>query len=149
MIAVDTNVLVQAHRRELPRHAESLACLTRLAEGERPWALPVFVLGEFIRVVTHPRVFVPPSALGEAFDALESLLASPTCRVLMPAGRYAQVFARLCRKGEMRGNRVFDAQIAAVCVEHGVTDVLTFDRDFARLSDVRILAPSDAIREGL
>ena len=66
MIAVDTNILVYAHRKELPDHALALSRLTELAQGRTPWAMPVFCLGEFLRVVTHPRIFDPPSTLDEA-----------------------------------------------------------------------------------
>jgi len=76
MIAVDTNVIVYAHREEMPQHVEAARLLRSLAEGDEPWALPVFVLGEFVRVVTHPRLFSPPSRSDQAVGALEALLGS-------------------------------------------------------------------------
>lgn len=84
MIAVDTSVLVRAHRRELPLHDECGAWLRRLVGGASAWALPVFCVGEFVRVVTHPRVFKQPSTLAEAVEARDALTEQPTTRVISP-----------------------------------------------------------------
>lgn len=139
MIAVDTNVLVHAHREGSEQHSQALARLRTLAEGVVPWGLPVFCLGEFVRVATHPRVFVPPSTLDQALGALDSLLASPSVRVLDPGPRYPQLFAECLRGGDARGNLAFDAQIAAVCLEHGARELLTLDRDFARFPGLSVV----------
>lgn len=136
MIAVDTNILVYAHRAEMPLHEPALRRLRELAEGNGPWALPAFCIGEFVRLVTHGRVFRPPSGLEAALEFLEHLLASPSARLLLPGPAYPTLFAEACRDGTARGNLAFDAQIAAVCREHGVTEILTEDRDFTRFSGV-------------
>lgn len=138
MIAVDTNVLLHAHRAELPKHAEAKALLTELAEGEAPWGLPVFVIGEFLRVITHTRVFDPPHSVEEAIAAMENLLASPSVRILSPAEDWPKRLAEALRRGNARGNLVFDAQIVAVCREHRVTTIVTEDRDFERF-DVKTM----------
>ncbi|HEX4956108.1 MAG TPA: TA system VapC family ribonuclease toxin [Thermoanaerobaculia bacterium] len=138
MIAVDTNVLVYAHREEAPEHEAAKDRLRELAEGDLPWALPVFCLGEFLRVTTHPRVFSPPSTLDQALSALDGLLESPMLRVLNPGARYPTWLDRLARQGDARGNLAFDAQIAAVCLENGVRRLLTLDRDFARFPEIEI-----------
>jgi len=137
LIAVDTNVLIYAHRCETRRHGEALEKLRALAEGDVPWALPVFCLAEFVRVVTHLRVFTPPSELGTALDFLDRLLESPSARLLLPSRIYASIFRKACEAGEIRGNLAFDAQIAASCLEHGVRDLITADRDFARFAELR------------
>lgn len=132
MIAVDTNVLVHAHRGEMPLHTVALERLRSLAEGGTPWALPAFCIGEFVRVVTHPRVFTPPTELATALTFLERLLDSPSVRLLLPGPTFPTIFAEACRAGSVAGNLAFDAQLVAVCREHGVTEILTEDRDFAR-----------------
>lgn len=137
MIAVDTNILVYAHRQELPAHKAALQAVRRLAEGIFPWGIPVFCLGEFLRVVTHPRVLNPPSTLEQALSALDGLLASPSVRVLSPGARYPGLLAQALRAGDARGNLAFDAQIAAVCAEHGAVTLLTLDRDFSRFPAIR------------
>jgi toxin-antitoxin system PIN domain toxin len=137
LIAVDTNVLIYAHRSESERHAEALRTLKDLAEGDRPWGLPVFCLAEFVRVVTHLRVFTPPSDLRTALDFLDRLLESPSIRVLLPTHDYPRTFRNVCEDAEVRGNLAFDAQIVALGIEHGVHELVTADRDFARFSAVK------------
>jgi toxin-antitoxin system PIN domain toxin len=141
-MAVDTNVLACAHRAESPHHAECLALLRRLAEGMEAWALPVFCVGEFLRVVTHPRVFDPPSRFEQAGAWLARLLESPSLRILHPGDRFVALLLEQARRGDARGNLVFDAQIAAVCLEHGVDRLATRDRDFARFPSLRIIEPT-------
>lgn len=145
MIAVDTNVLIYAHREELPQHPQALAWLAALAEGNGPWGLPVFCIGEFVRVSTHPRVFDPPSSMVQAVAALESLLASPSLQVLTPGEDYATHFLACVREADARGNLAFDAQIVAVCREHGCDRLLTLDRDFARFKKFKTLSITDPL----
>jgi toxin-antitoxin system PIN domain toxin len=139
VIAIDTNVLIYAHRAEMPLHQPALSKLKSIVEGEIPWALPVFCLGEFVRVVTHPRVFSPPTSLEVALDYLDQLLLSPSARLLTPGDAFSARFAEACKEGSVRGNLAFDAQVVAVCREHGVDQILTEDRDFARFPGVATL----------
>ena len=132
MIAVDTNVLVYAHREELPQHRRARARLIDLAEGAARWAIPVFCLGEFLRVVTHPRLFDPPFGIGEACEALGRVLSSPSLIVLTPGDRFWSLLSEASHDGRAIGNLVFDAQIVALCREAGVSALLTEDRDFDR-----------------
>jgi hypothetical protein len=138
LIAVDTNVLVYAHREEVPKHRAARARLTELAEGRALWGIPAFCLGEFVRVVTHPRLFDPPHTVDEACRALERLLASPSLRVVLPSERYWPLLAEALREADARGNLAIHAQIAAVCREAGVAALLTEDRDFARFRGLSI-----------
>jgi uncharacterized protein len=132
LIAVDTNILVYANREESAHHAAALRAVRLLAEGDEAWALPVHCVGEFLRVVSHDRLFDPPTPVGDAFDAIDSLLASPSVRLLVPGQGYLRLLRSLIDESQATGNLVFDAQIAAVCLEHGATALLTEDRDFAR-----------------
>jgi uncharacterized protein len=102
------------------------------------WGLPVFVITEFLRVATHPRALQPPSTLTQAMDAIDRLLASPTARLLSPGDRYWRLLRETLIDSGARGNIVFDAQIVAVCREHGVDTILTQDRDFRRFSNISI-----------
>jgi hypothetical protein len=138
VIAVDTNVLIYAHRRESAQHERALDRLVALAEGTAAWALPVVCLAEFVRVVTHLRVFTPPSPLEQALLFLDRLLESPSVRLLLPSDGYPETFRDVCVSGDVRGNLAFDAQIVAVCREHGVDHILTADRDFARLPEIEL-----------
>ena len=140
MIAVDTNILLYADREETPQHRAALRAIRRLAEGHEAWAIPIQCVGEFLRVVSHDRVFQPPTPIGEALASIESLLASPSARVLVPGGRYLRILREVIERAEVRGNLVFDAQIAAVCLEHGATTLLTEDRDFTRFQGIKPLS---------
>lgn len=137
MIAVDTNILVYAHREELVRHADARARLVEMAEGHARWAIPIFCVGEFLRVVTHPRLFDPPFGIDEACEALGRVLASPSLVVLTPGEHFWPLLATAVRDGRAGGNLVFDAQIVALCREGGVSALLTEDRDFDRFPDFR------------
>jgi toxin-antitoxin system PIN domain toxin len=132
VIALDANVLVYAHREETALHGLALERVRTLAEGGAPWALPVFCVGEFVRVVTHARIFHPPTDLETALAFLDQLLGSPSARMLIPGPMFPAFFAEACRGGTALGNLAFDAQVVAVCREHGVAEILTEDRDFAR-----------------
>ena len=140
MIAVDTNVLLYADREETPQHRAALRAIRRLAEGNEAWAVPIQCIGEFLRVVSHDRVFQPPTPIDEALASIESLLASPAARLLMPGNRYLQILRDVIARSGVRGNLVFDAQIAAVCLEHGATTLLTEDRDFTRIQGIKPLS---------
>jgi toxin-antitoxin system PIN domain toxin len=132
VIAVDTNVLVYAHRAELVKHEAAAARLVALAEAPAAWSVPVFCLGEFLRVVTHPRLFDPPFTPSEACRALERVLASPSLEVISPGPSYPELLLEAIREADAVGNLVFDAQIVALCRESGVSVLLTEDRDFDR-----------------
>jgi toxin-antitoxin system PIN domain toxin len=138
VIAVDTNVLVYAHREDMAQHPRGLQALTALAEGAQPWALPVFVINEFLRVVTHRRVFAVPSTRSQATAAVQALLESPTVQMLRPGPRFWPLLTDTLDDGDAKGDVVLDAAIVAVCREHGANTVLTMDRDFRRFSQISV-----------
>ena len=138
MIAVDTNVLVYAHRREVPQHERARGLLAELADGDALWAIPVFCLGEFLRVVTHPSILKPPTRTADAVRAIEALLHSASLRVLVPGERYPRLLLNLVTTSRVSGNLVFDGQIAASCLEHGVRTLVSNDRDFSRFPEIQL-----------
>lgn len=131
-------MLVYAHRDDQPRHAAALAALTRLAESPEPWAIPVFCLTEFLRVVTHPKIFRKPHTAQEGVRAIENLLASPSVQLLNPGHRFPEFLAETTLEVGAVGNLVFDVQIVALCREHGVREILTEGRDFDRFRRLRV-----------
>jgi len=140
LIALDTTILVYARRREARWHARA-DLLTSFAHGNSPWAIAWPCVYEFLRVVTHPRVFDPPTELDVALDDLQSLLASPSLVLLGEGPAHPAHLERLARAGRVLGNLVHDAHIAALVVEHGVRELWTADRDFARFPGLRIRNP--------
>lgn len=144
MIAVDTNILVYAYRDEFDQHLAARAALRELAEGPSPWALPVFVLAEFLRVTTHLRILEPPADEREAVAFLDRLLASPRLRVLTPAEGYWPLLRAAVAEDGVRGTLLHDAAIASVCREWGATELLTEDRDFSRFPGITVRRLADA-----
>jgi toxin-antitoxin system PIN domain toxin len=145
MQAVDTNVLVYAEIVSSPHHRRAREVLRALAEGAPPWCIPWPCAYEFLRVVTHPRVYQPPVPMTLALADLTSLLASPSLVLLSETPRHAAVMEAVVRRSGVSGNLLHDAHIAALCLEHGVSELLTADRDFSRFPGLRI---SDPFGEG-
>lgn len=141
MIALDTNILVYARRAETPFHRQSKRLLADLAEGSRPWALAWPCIYEFLRVVTHPRVFDPPTDLDLALQDLDSLMESPSLVLLGEGPAHDAAMRQALTSAQARGNLVHDAHIAALLVEHGVRELWTADRDFSRFPNIRVRDP--------
>ena len=141
MRAVDTNVLVYAEITGSRHHRRARAVLRELVEGEPPWALPWPCAYEFLRVVTHPRVYHPPVPLEVALADLGAILASPSLLMLGETDRHAEALDHTVRAAGATGNLLHDAHIAALCLEHGVKELITGDRDFARFRDLRVVNP--------
>ncbi|MBA3278071.1 MAG: PIN domain-containing protein [Geodermatophilaceae bacterium] len=141
MIAVDTNVLVCAHREDVPQHHAARAALAELATRGAPWAVPWPCVHEFLAVVTHRRVFDPPSSLGDAVGAISDLLALAGMRPLAEAADHADVLFGLLTAGTVTGPKVHDARIAAICLAHGVATLWTADRDFSYFPQLRTHNP--------
>lgn len=141
MIALDTNILVQARREELEHHPRAKILMRELAEGEEVWAIPWPCVYEFLRVVTHPRIFDPPTPLEAALHDLASLFESPTLVLLGEGHRHPAHLARMMREGAATGNLAHDAHIAAIAVEHGVKELWTLDRDSSRFPGLSVRNP--------
>jgi toxin-antitoxin system PIN domain toxin len=120
LIALDTNILLHARRRELEHHEEARALLRGLAEGHEPWALPWPCVYDFLRVVTHPRVFDLPTKMAVAFEDLDSLLASPSLMLLGEGPAHEGHLRRTVNRSGVAGNLVQDAHIAALAIERGL-----------------------------
>lgn len=141
MIAVDTNILVYAHRQDSPWHDAAYARVAELAEGRSPWCIPWNCLHEFVAVVTHPRIYAPPSRLAEAIDQVDAWLESPSLVLLGEAEQYWSILKSLLEEGRVTGPMVHDARVAAVCLLHGVRELWTADRDFGRFAALAVRNP--------
>ncbi|MHB8874645.1 MAG: TA system VapC family ribonuclease toxin [Myxococcaceae bacterium] len=141
MIAVDTNLLVYAHREDSPFYAQAEACLRELAEGRKAWALPWPCLHEFLAVVTHPRIFAPPTPLPRAIDQVDAWLDSPSVVLLGESGTYWEHLKALLSAGRVAGPIVHDARVAALCRDHGVQELWSADRDFGRFPKLVVRNP--------
>lgn len=141
MIAIDTNVLVHAHRRDSRWHSRASGCVRGLAEGRAAWAIPWPCLHEFLAVVTHPRVYAPPSTLASAIEQVDAWMASPTLVLLGETRDHWSILRGQLTAGRVHGPMVHDARIAAICKGHGVRELLTADRDFGRFPSLTTRNP--------
>ena len=141
MIAVDTNVLVYAHREDSPWHARAYEVVAGLAEGPAPWALPWPCLHEFLAIVTHPRIYNPPTPTDRALEQVGAWLESPSLVLLAEAEGHWEVLRGLVASGRVSGGSVHDARIAALCLHHGVRELWSADRDFGRFPALSVLNP--------
>ncbi|MEO6969168.1 MAG: TA system VapC family ribonuclease toxin [Rhodanobacteraceae bacterium] len=143
MIAVDTNLLVYAHRADMPQHADAVEALRSLAEGSAPWAIAWPCVHEFFAVVTSAR-FKPASTPKHAWAAICNIAASPSLRLIGEGVNHLQWLARMVERGDVRGAMIHDARIAAICLAHGVNELWTADRDFARFPELKTRNPLTA-----
>lgn len=141
MIAVDTNLLVYAHREDTDFHERAVTVLRELAEGDLPWAIPWPCLHEFLAITTHSRIFRPPSPTTLALQAMRVWLSSPSCRMLGEGPGYLDVLGRLIIRGKITGAMIHDARIAALCLHHGIRELWAADRDFSRFPDLKASNP--------
>jgi toxin-antitoxin system PIN domain toxin len=146
VIAVDTNVLVYAHRADSPWHAAATEVVAALAAGSAPWAIPWPCLHEFLAIVTHPRIFAPPTPLDRAIDQVEAWMESPTLRVLGESPAYWQAFRTAAVAGRLAGPVVHDGRVAALCLDHGVAELWSADRDFNRFPGLTVRNPLIPLR---
>ena len=132
MLAVDTNVLVYAHRGEARHGEQAYEVLGALAEGDRPWAIPWPCCYEFFSVVTNRRIWgevaSPPQ---QAWHQLSAWAASPSNRLIGETDDVLDILREFLDRPQIAGGIVHGARIAAICVAHGVEALLTRDRDFS------------------
>lgn len=141
MIGVDTNLFVYAHREDSPWHDQAYGRIAELAEGRVPWAIPWPCLHEFLAIVTHPRIYNPPTPLPAALSQVDAWLESPSVILLAESEGYWLELRSALKEGRIVGPQVHDARIAAMCRLHAVRELWTADRDFGRFPGLTVLNP--------
>lgn len=141
MIAVDTNILVYAHREDSVWHGRALQAVTTLAEGRAPWGIAWPCLHEFLAIVTHPRIYRPPTPVAAACDQVDAWLESPSLVLLAETDEYWTTLRGSILEGRVGGPHVHDARVAALCLAHGVRELWTHDRDFGRFPSLNTRNP--------
>ena len=132
MIAVDTNILVYAHRRSSPYWHKAMRLLQELAGGPDLWAIPWPCCYEFLGVTTNRRAWGESvSTTDQAWRQLEAWTASPSCRLIGETAGFMDTLSEIVSGLNVRGPKIHDAKIAAICLANGVDVLLTNDRDFA------------------
>ncbi len=141
MIAVDTNILVYAHRRDSRWHEQALRAVESLANGRDAWAIPWPCVHEFYSIVTHPRIYDPPSTPEQALAQLRAWSESPSLNLLAEDEDYWPVLESVLARSPIAGPAIHDARIAALCLRHGVQELMTADRDFSRFPMLALANP--------
>ena len=141
MIAVDSNLLICAHREESPWHEAAATRLTELAEGKAAWAIPWPCLHEFLSIVTHPKIYDPSTPLETALDQAAAWLEAPGVVLLSEAEGYWEELRAALTSGRVTGPQVHDARVAALCQLYGVEELWSADRDFGRFPNLKTRNP--------
>jgi toxin-antitoxin system PIN domain toxin len=140
MILPDVNVLVYAHNTKASGHQRYKEWIERLIQGDEAYGISELVLSGFLRIVTNPRIFTPPSAIDHALAFAERIRSQPHCVVVTPGARHWELFANLCQAVGARGNLIPDAYLAALAIESG-SEWITTDGDYARFPGLRWRRP--------
>lgn len=134
MIALDTNILVYAHRRDAEFHEQATKTLRQCAEGHEPWAIPWPCIHEFLAVVTNSKIWKHPTPMQIALKQIELWSQSPTVVFLGEGDGYLDVLQHVLSSSSVSGGRVHDARVAAISLYHRVREIWTADRDFQRFA---------------
>jgi len=141
VIAIDTNVLIYAHREDSEWHERAEHAVRELAEGAGAWAIPWPCVHEFLAIATHPRIFRTPTPIPAALDQLDAWFESPSVVTLAEDDDYWATLRVLIGQARIDGPRVHDARVAALCLRHGVRELWTADRDFSLFPTLRVRNP--------
>ncbi|MEI6025957.1 MAG: TA system VapC family ribonuclease toxin [Betaproteobacteria bacterium] len=141
MIAVDTNLLVYAHRADSAFHERARSALESLTAGAREWAVPWPCVHEFLAVVTHPRIYKTATPLETALAQLHALQAVTNLVLIAETDAHLDYLGELARAAKVQGGAVHDARIAAICLSHGVSELWSADRDFSRFPRLSVRNP--------
>lgn len=139
MIALDTNLLVYAHRTESREHLASQRAIEKAAASSRGWGIPAPCLAEFWRVVTHPRA-VRPSTPQEANRFLLGL-TDAGAQFLAPGRGFSERLLELAVTLHLRCQMLFDCQIALTCRDAGAEEIWTNDSAFLHIPGLRVRNP--------
>ena len=141
MIAVDSNLLIYAHKEGSPFHTAAVERVDSLRHQRTAWAIPWPCIHEFIGIVTHPGIYKPASTLAEALGFVEALLASPQLHLLSESPGYFEKLQDIATTARLKGPRIHDARIAALCLHHGVSELWSSDRDFSAFPQLKVRNP--------
>ncbi len=144
MTAIDTNILVYAHREEMPLHKDAEKCVRGLAESPAVWAIPWPCVHEFLAVVTNSRIFRTPSPMAVAISRVEAWLSSPSLTLIGETETLWTTLKEMLAASNVAGGATHDARIADLWRQHSVDVLFSVDRDFSRFQGLRTINPLGA-----
>jgi toxin-antitoxin system PIN domain toxin len=131
VVLTDVNVLVHAHRKDAPQHALCRHWVEAMLASDQAYGVSELVLSAFVRIVTHPSIFIPPSTLEQALAFASDILTPEHAVPIVPGPRHWEIFETACRESKAKGNLIPDAYFAAMAIESGCEWIST-DSDYAR-----------------
>ena len=141
MIAVDTNLLVYSHREDSPFHAAAKKAVETLRQGKTAWGIPWPCVHEFISIVTHPSIYKNPTPLEVALAAVNAWAATGNLVYLAEGDGYLKRLESVAVAGRVKGPKIHDARIAALCLFHGVNELWSAGRDFSAFPQLKTRNP--------
>ena len=141
MIAVDTNLLVYAHRAATPEHHAARRAIESACETGRGWGIASPCLSEFWSVVTHSAVPPRPSSRRKAHAFIASLVGSGAGEIWEPGPGFGRRLLALAEDLKVNGVRIFDLQISLIAFENGATEIWSHDRNFIAPPGLRLHDP--------
>ncbi len=141
MIAIDTSILIYAHRSGCPEHEAARRAIEEAAGERTGWGVPTPCLLEFWSVVTHPSSAGGGSSPASAREFIEALIETAGAIVLPPPAALGPRCLQIADQLDIRGPRVFDLQIGLTALDAGVTEIWTHDAGFVAFPGLKIRDP--------
>jgi predicted nucleic acid-binding protein len=141
MIALDTNLLIYAHREGTPEHARALAAIAAALTDPRGWGICLPTIAEFWSIVTHPKMPGGASPARTVTRFFHYLMTEGGGSIWVPGPGFGERLTRWAESLKVRGKRIFDLQIAVIAFEHGVQEIWTHDQNFVSVPSVKIRDP--------
>jgi toxin-antitoxin system PIN domain toxin len=141
VIALDTNILVYAHRAGADEHDRARKAVLTALEDPRGWGICLPSISEFWSIVTHPKMAGGPSTPNVVTQFFHYLITEGHGEIWTPGPGFGQRLMRWATALKVRGKRIFDLQIAIIALEHGAREIWTHDRNFATVPGVKLRDP--------
>lgn len=141
MISVDSNIMLYAVRSFEPNHAEAKNLLDTILSQKESVAFTDIAINEFIANATNKRLSVPVASIEQAVSQVKNWLSAPNVKVIRNSPQSFNTFVKLCERTGRTGQEIYDAQIAAICIDNGVTEFITNDKGFEQFTELRIRNP--------
>ncbi len=141
MIAIDTNLLVYAHRMQVPEHRAARKAIEKAATDSGGWGFTLTSLLEFWSIVTHPAAPPRPSTPAEASAFVHVLIRDADAQIWLPREGFDRRLIQLGSELRVSGPRIFDLAIALTALEAGAGAIWTHDLGFLSIPGLPVVFP--------